>query len=86
MNRQMGAGELARAHEVSCFKSLFPFRGKDCGELWKYAPPKSQIGLAFGHGMGYKSFRFGLARAGADRLPVRALSNRNRRVGDSVVW
>ena len=34
----MGAGELARAHKASCFKSLFPFNGKGWGELRRCAP------------------------------------------------
>ena len=40
-----------------------------------------KIALAIGHGMGYNSPRFGLARAGADRLPAQAAaSNRSRRM------
>ena len=38
MDWQMGAGELARAHKASCFKSLFPFNGKGWGELRRCAP------------------------------------------------
>ena len=33
----MGAGELARAHKVSCFKSLFPIIRRLGGELRRCA-------------------------------------------------
>ena len=40
----MGAGELARAHKVSCFKSLFPIIRRLGGELRRcaHSPLKTQ--------------------------------------------
>ena len=57
-DRQMGAGELARAPKASCFKGLFPIFRRLGGEFRRCARGISilKIPLALGGGMGYSHF------------------------------